>query len=102
VDQRSDQQQAELLAFYRDQDTELKRREQALAEARTPRPVDPNLQRLRDRLATASQPLRIDPELARLRHDAALSSRQLQNVRLTLAQDLAWALINTPAFLFNR
>ena len=43
----------------------------------------------------------MDPALAVLRRDAALSKTQLENKRLTAAQDLAWALINNPAFLFN-
>jgi hypothetical protein len=37
-----------------------------------------------------------------LRLDTAMSVRQLTDKRLTMAQDLAWALINNPAFLFNR
>jgi hypothetical protein len=57
---------------------------------------------LRQRLTEVSQPLPIDPKLAELRTAVDLSTRQLQNARLTFAQDLAWALINSPAFLFNR
>jgi hypothetical protein len=37
-----------------------------------------------------------------MRVDVALSAKQLDSRRLTAAQDLAWALINSPAFLFNR
>ena len=50
----------------------------------------------------ASQPLAVDPQLKRLQHDVQLSSEQLKNQRLTAVQDIAWALINSPAFLFNR
>ena len=102
ADQRTDAQKAELLKFYRSQDSELKSREQALAAAKQPRPVDPKLQQLRDTLAEASKPVPIDPKLAQLRADAALSTKQLEQSRLTFVQDLAWALINSPAFLFNR
>jgi hypothetical protein len=31
-----------------------------------------------------------------------MSTKQVANKRLTGAQDLAWAIINNPAFLFNR
>jgi len=99
---RSDQQRKELVEYYRGHvDAELKRRDEALAAARKPRPVDPQLQSLRDALAAASQPVPIDPKLAQLRNDVELCQKQLQNSRLTFAQDLAWALINNPAFLFN-
>jgi hypothetical protein len=44
----------------------------------------------------------IDSELARLANDVKRSEEQLKNKRLIGLQDLAWALINSPAFLFNR
>ncbi len=102
ADQRTDPQKAELLKFYRSQDSELKSREQAVAAAKQPRPIDPKLQQLRNILAEANKPVPIDAKLAGLRADAALSTKQLEQSRLTFVQDLAWALINSPAFLFNR
>jgi hypothetical protein len=102
ADQRNDAQKAELTKYYRDIDAELKRLEAAVAEAKKPRPIDPQLQQRRDRLAEASKPLPVDLRLAQLRRDVELSLQQLANRRLTAAQDVAWALINSPAFLFNR
>ena len=49
-----------------------------------------------------SKPLPADPRLDRLKRAVELSQKQLENERLTAAQDIAWALINTPSFLFNR
>jgi WD40 repeat protein len=101
-DKRDDKQKAELLKHYRSVDGELKKLTQALANSKKPRAVDPKLKQLRDRLAKVSQPLPIDPKLKQLRADVELSKKQLTNPRLTVAQDIAWALINSPAFLFNR
>jgi hypothetical protein len=53
-------------------------------------------------LAAASLPIRLDPALVQLRTDAEASKKQITNKRLTAVQDLTWALINNPAFLFNR
>ncbi len=44
----------------------------------------------------------LDPEWNRLTKSVATSAEQQKNERLTGIQDLAWALINSPAFLFNR
>jgi hypothetical protein len=36
-----------------------------------------------------------------LRKDVEMSIQQSVSRRLTAAQDITWALINSPAFLFN-
>ena len=56
---------------------------------------------LQDALARAEKPLPEDPQLAVLKRAVTLSTKQLTNKRLYGAQDIAWALINNPAFLFN-
>ena len=85
------------LTQYRDYQTAKK----VLASAKKPLPVDPQLVALEQKSADAQKPITIDPKLAQLRRDSELSRVQLTNKRLTAAQDLAWALINSPAFLFN-
>ena len=57
---------------------------------------------LKAKLDEAKLPLPVDPKFARLQRAVQLSESQLKDARLTAAQDLAWALINTSAFLFNR
>lgn len=90
-----------LIGYYRGTDSELRKREQALALARKPVSEDSKRIELEAKLARASRPVSTDPALVQLRQDVALSRKQMENPRLTGAQDLAWALINTPAFLFN-
>lgn len=102
ADQRNDEQKKTIMEFFHSIDAEGKQLEEALTEAKEPRPVDPKLQTLRDKLAVAEQPIALPNDLRQLREDVALSAKQLENRRLTAAQDLAWALINSPAFLFNR
>lgn len=101
ADKRTDRQKAALLAHFRSLDPQWKRSGEALAAARQPLPVDAKLLQLRDALTEAGRPLPSDANLQRLRGDVELSARQLEKTRLTFAQDLAWALINSPAFLFN-
>lgn len=100
-DLRTEEQKNELTEFFRGHDRELKDRKQTLADAQKPLPEDPKLKQLEMDLAKASEPVPIDPQLVRRRHEFAASEQQLKHKRLTAAQDLAWALINNPAFLFN-
>ena len=79
----------------------VKKLEQALAEAQKKRPEDPEVTRLKARLELVSKPLPMDPTLKELRRAKALSTEQIKEQRLTAAQDIAWALINNPSFLFN-
>ena len=73
----------------------------ALNASRAPLPADPQLEELRDRVESASKPLPLDPRLVQLRQDVEMSIKQATDRRLTAAQDIAWALINSPSFLFN-
>ena len=98
---RTEEQQAKLIDYFNEQDSELHTLQQALAEAEKPRPDDPELVKLREELKLRQQPVPDDPQLVRLRRAVELSQQQLQNDRLTVAQDLTWALVNSPAFLFN-
>jgi hypothetical protein len=101
--ERTDAQAKVLSDYYRGTvDVAGLKRQQALHTAKLPVPEDPKLVELREALAKAELPVPLDPKLVQLRADAELSAKQLANKRLTGVQDLAWALINTPAFLFNR
>ncbi len=99
---RTAAQREALAAYQRSSDVGLHKKQQALAKAQLPVPEDAQLKKFKAALAAAELPVLLDPKLAQLRADAALSETQLTNQRLTGAQDLAWALLNTPAFLFNR
>ncbi|MEC7543822.1 MAG: hypothetical protein VX479_09220, partial [Verrucomicrobiota bacterium] len=76
--------------------------EKKLAEARKPLPVDPQMRKLEVVLEEAKKPLSLPSEVVRLRRALGLSKEHIANKRIIAAQDLTWALINTPAFLFNR
>src|SRR5207244_4083036 len=97
--ERSREQKDALTRYFRGTDTGLRQRAQAVTDAKQPLPIDPKLKELWGRLEEASRPLRLDPLLAQLRRDVAMSERQTANRRLTAAQDIAWALVNSPAFL---
>ncbi len=102
ADKRDDKQKQRVEKFYRTIDQELIKRQKTLADAKRPRPEDPKLNDLKTKLKQAEQPLPMDPQLKALLRAKELSGKQIENTRLTAAQDIAWALINNPAFLFNR
>ena len=79
----------------------MKKLQTALANAKKPRPIDPKLKALQEALTRVEKPLPEDPQLRAYKRAVDLSTKQLSNKRLYGAQDIAWALINNPAFLFN-
>ncbi len=99
---RDDAQKQTLLNWFRSQNAERRQKELALAKSQQPRPIDPGITERQAKIDLESQPLPVDPQLARLQRAVKLSEDQLQHARLTAAQDIAWALVNSPAFLFNR
>lgn len=102
ADKRDEKQVKRVLEFYSTVDKEFIKRKKEVADAKRPRPIDPKLTELKEKLARAEKPLPEDPQLKALKRAKELSGKQLENTRLTAAQDVAWALINNPAFLFNR
>jgi WD40 repeat protein/mono/diheme cytochrome c family protein len=98
---RTDAQKAALLGFHKAIDGELRGKIDALNASRAPLPTDPKLVELKGRVESASKPLPVDIRLAQLRADVEMSTKQSSERRLTAAQDIVWALINSPAFLFN-
>jgi hypothetical protein len=99
---RTDQDKAELTKYYRENNADLKNLVQAVTTAKKAREIDPKLAELEGKIKGAESPLPVDSTLEQLRKDIALSEQQKNQKRLTGAQDIAWAIINTPAFLFNR
>ncbi len=98
---RSKEQQAALAAEFLNNNREYQATKKLLAVAKKPLAIDPQIIALEQKHATAQDPIKLDAKLIQLRRDAELSKTQLTNQRLTAAQDLTWALINSPAFLFN-
>jgi hypothetical protein len=98
---RTKEQQGALAAHFLAQAKDYQSSKKALAAAKKPLPVDADLVALEAKHLAAQNPIVLDPKLVQLRRDTDLSAVQLGNRRLTAAQDLAWALINSPAFLFN-
>lgn len=72
-----------------------------LGELSRPLPEDAGVVSRNQQIELLKKPIPMDSVLERCRSDIAFSEQQKSQARLTAAQDLAWALINSPAFLFN-
>ncbi len=101
AERRSPAQQAELVNLMLRQDPAFERAGKELAAAMLPLPRKPEIIAIEGELAEAEKPVPDDLGIVRLRSDVAVSTEQVADRRLTAIQDLAWALINSPAFFFN-
>jgi len=101
ADQRNEVQQATLQEWFEKSDATVAAKTAAINEANRPLPEDPGVTQRKERLAFANQAVPEDTKLIRMQADVEFSAKQVASRRLTAAQDLAWALINNPAFLFN-
>ncbi|QEG01634.1 WD domain, G-beta repeat [Stieleria maiorica] len=90
-----------LIDYIGKTDPERAKAEAALAEAKKAVPRDAETVRLEKRRDALMVPTPDDARIVRLRSDVAQSKQQVERLRLTAAEDLTWALINSPAFLFN-
>ncbi len=80
---------------------DLKSARDGLNQAKRPLPEDEQIVALQKRLKRFEAETPIDPSLVELRSNVERSKTQLGSIRLTAAEDLVWALVNSPAFLFN-
>jgi hypothetical protein len=103
IDRRkiSQNQRDELTNYFREHDLQLRKLQLALIRAENPLPEDLKLTEFQQRIKHLRQPLPVDRDVLKLQDKLTISQRQLLVKRLTAAQDLAWALINNPEFLYN-
>ena len=100
--ERSEETNRLLINSFEKSDSKLDSLRKALADSQQPLEINSEIVQLREKLERVSKPVPRDVKLVQLEADVKMSEVQLANQRLTAVQDLAWALINSPSFLFNR
>ena len=98
---REPEENAALYTWFKHQQPDYLSKRFDWVKAKRPLPKDEKMDKLKSALVKAERPVPEDPALVQLRSDVQYSTEQAANRRLTAAQDLAWALINNSAFLFN-
>ena len=98
---RTKPEQAAIVAYWNEADPALGKLRLTFGKHQLPLPTDPGVVERRAVQARVEEPIRLEPKLVQLRQDTEQSTLLMGNKRLTAVQDLTWALINTPAFLFN-
>ena len=98
---RSEEEKKVFAAWVGESDAEFQKRRFGVKGNDAPIPPDKKMEELKKALVYAETPIEVDPKLIKFRSEVAMSAAQAKNPRLTAAQDLTWALINNPAFLFN-
>jgi WD40 repeat protein/mono/diheme cytochrome c family protein len=98
---RAEETVAGLVKYLDKTDARWNELKSAVATAKMPLPADEQLTTLNALAKSLETPTPDAKQLVQLRMDVEASKQQMANPRLTLAQDLTWALINSPAFLFN-
>ncbi len=99
---RSEAQKTVLINHIKANDAELLKLKFEHLRLKRPLPKDPKLIASENAIKVAEEPIMTDLKVSQLRQDMGFSNQQAANRRLTAAQDLTWALINNPSFLFNR
>jgi hypothetical protein len=99
--QRTEPQTKLLTEYVTANDVGMKAARAAVAEASKPVPADEQLTALQAQQKRLQVVTPIDADLVKLRENVKRSQTQREHYRLTAAEDLVWALINSPAFLFN-
>lgn len=99
---RTDEQKKVLNTHVAENDAALLKAKFHLEKMKRPLPRDAKLLQLQAAIKKAETPVEDSDAIIQLRRDLNYSNRQAANRRLTAAQDLTWALINNPSFLFNR
>lgn len=102
AEKRSEADAKPLLDYLVKTDPTIQAARDRVGVASVPVPENEQVVALKRSIAELEKPIPVDAPLLSLRSDKEQSEAQMKNLRLTAAEDLTWALVNSPAFLFNR